>query len=90
MKNIENFCKEYWIKINEQKTVLVLFGNKNWTSDDLKIEVAGINVHPSSQEIFLGVILDSKLTFKQLPTHFGETFPSMQNYGSNIRTIMGG
>ena len=60
---IERYCSRLWIKINPSKTVVLPFGNKRWNPSEISVTICGSDVAATPQGRFLGVLIDSKLTF---------------------------
>ena len=63
IRQVERYCEAKWIVINPKKTVVLPLGYKPYTPGELSMQVAGAEVQPSQQARFLGVTIDSRLSF---------------------------
>lgn len=61
---LDTWVRSNGLKLNVKKTKFMVFSNKNLSNvDDLKFSLDGITIEQSVCERFLGVIMDSKLTW---------------------------
>lgn len=60
---IDDYCKTHSIKINPERTVLLPMGYKPWTAEEQELVVNDTTVQASRSAKFLGVTIDSRLSF---------------------------
>ena len=61
---IESYCADLWITINPSKTVPLPFGNKKWDPPNISVSICEKIVQGSRSGKYLGVTIDTKLTFQ--------------------------
>ena len=61
---VERWCKEHGLSVNPRKTEMVLFTRKRKLDGFKPIQIFGEELQRSDQVKYLGVILDSKLTWQ--------------------------
>ena len=91
MLQIERWCRTHGLSVNPQKTEMVLFTRKRKLDGFKPIQIFGEELHRSTEVKYLGVILDSKLTWQahvnttRLSRPFGNVKGSSAKLGVSLR-----
>ena len=65
LKYISEWLKTNRLSLNVKKTHYIIFATRNFTRPNLNVQIEGHTIDETYQTKFLGVIIDSNLTWKQ-------------------------
>lgn len=65
IETLEHYFTKWRIKINETKTVAIIFGNTIKLDKPQQIQINQTTIPWSKQAVYLGITLDNKLTYKE-------------------------
>ena len=76
---IADYLKTNGFQLAAEKTVFIIFTNNRYNTEDYFIEVGGHKIQPSPTAKYLGVVFDSRLTWKAHVAHLLSKTNSLWN-----------